>query len=62
MMIFKRLDSDDESFKDFFETLSKKYTINEDFQFKDMEHFETFMSEVIFNLAELHGIFSAVTR
>lgn len=62
MLIFKRLEADDDSFKEHFEQLSLKYTLEGKFGTEDESEFESSLISVIYNIAELTGIFCAVTR
>lgn len=62
MLIFKRLESEDESFKGFFDNMSAKYILPDELNFESEEDFNNALTTITLNLAELTGVFCAVTR
>ena len=62
MLTFKRLDSNEQTFFDFFEKLGLNFNIDYNIEFKDEEHFNSVLKHVISNLTEIIGIFTSVSR
>jgi len=62
MLVFKRVESDDDSFKDYFKSLSLKYIVPSHINISHESLYQQGMTTLIYDLAELTGIFSAITR